>query len=75
MIATATGGTFESYNPTGANPTLAAVVDTVRANPMRAVASGGTAITSRSWDHPNVPLTAGLIVSAVLCLYLAVLRR
>jgi hypothetical protein len=32
-------------------------------------------LTQRTWDYPNLPLTVSILVAAILCLSLAVLRR
>jgi len=80
-IAAATGGQFSVYNPagtstaTGTDPTLATLLDKVAANPPNVVLPNGTMLTQRTWDYPNVPLTVSLVVAAILCVSLAVLRR
>ena len=82
-IAATTGGRFAVYNPAGTaaniskntDPTLAALLDKIRANPPNVVLPSGTIITRRSWDYPNVPLITSLIVASLLCVSLAVLRR
>jgi hypothetical protein len=82
-VASGTGGRFEIYNPVGTdvdtsggtNPTLGATLDTICASRPPVVLADGKTLTARSWDYPNVPLIAGLAVSALLCLSLLVLRR
>jgi hypothetical protein len=82
-IAAATGGRYSVYNPagtagnspSGTDPTLAGLVDKLRANPPDVVLPSGTTITRRSWDYPNVPLLCSLIVAGLLFVSLAVLRR
>jgi hypothetical protein len=82
-IAHATGGRYSVYNPagtagdtpSGTDPTLAAMLDKIRANPPDVVLPGGTIVTPRSWDYPNVPLLCSLIVAGLLFVSLAVLRR
>lgn len=84
-LAAATGGRFEAYDATGTgapgtgadlsggtDPALAAILDAVWASPPRpAVTAGANPIA----DAPTVPLVAGIVVSALLCISLAVLRR
>jgi hypothetical protein len=82
-IASGTGGSFEIYNPVGTDvdtsggtsPTLAATLGRIRANPPPLAAAGRTSLTAGSWDDPNVPLIAGVVVGALLCMSLVVLRR
>lgn len=82
-IVGATGGKFFPYNPAGTGtaaadvtePTLAADLDQIRANPPDVVLPNGVMVSSRTWDYPNVPLTVSVLVSVLLCLALAVLRR
>lgn len=82
-IAAVTGGRYSVYNPAGTagadpsgiDPTLAAVVDKIRANPPNVVLPSGTIVTRRSWDYPNLPLLGSLMVAALLFVSLAVLRR
>lgn len=82
-IANTTGGRYSVYNPAGtagADPsgtdaTLAALLDKIRANPPDVVLPGGTVVTRRSWDYPNVPLLCSLMAAGLLFVSLAVLRR
>jgi hypothetical protein len=82
-IAAATGGHSAVYNPAGTaadtaagtDPNLAGLLDKVRADPPAVLLPSGTLITRRSWDYPNVPLIASLMVAGLLCVSLAVLRR
>ena len=82
-IAASTGGRFSVYNPAGTagpdkgtvDPTLASILDTIGDNPPQAVLPNGKLVTQRSWDYPNLPLTISILVAAVLCASLMVLRR
>jgi hypothetical protein len=82
-IVASTGGHFSSYNPAGTagvdsgavDATLATILDTIGDNPPEAVLPNGKLVTQRSWDYPNVPLTISILVAAVLCASLMVLRR
>ncbi len=82
-IAGATDGKFFPYNPAGTatagsdgtEPTLAAALDQIRANPPNVVLPNGVMVSSRTWDYPNVPLGVAVVVSLLLCISLAVLRR
>ena len=80
-IADTTGGTFSVYNPAGTaagdgtDPTLAGLLDKIEANPPSVALPSGTMLTQRTWDYPNLPLTVSILVAAILCLSLAVLRR
>jgi hypothetical protein len=80
-IATGTGGRLETYGGPGldasggTDATLGATLDRIRADPPRGVVAGETVGTSGSRDDPNVPLIAGVVVSVLACLSLAVLRR
>ncbi len=82
-IAEESGGTFSLYNPAGTagdgsaptEPTLARDLDRIRANPPSVVLPGGTSVSLRSWDYPNVPLIVSLSAAILLCISLAVLRR
>ena len=69
LLASRTGGTFQTYDA-GA-PALDAALDQIRAAP-RGV-SGARSIAET--DSPNVPLIGGMVVSVLLCISLAVLRR
>lgn len=81
--AFATGGRSSVYNPagtagdtpSGTDPTLAGLLDTIRDNPPDVVLPSGTVITRRSWDYPNVPLISSMLLAGLLFLSLAVLRR
>lgn len=81
-ITGASGGTFFLYNPigtalteNGSDPTLIHHLDQIRSNPPRAQLPGGSVVTSRSWDSPEPLLIAGVAAAALLCVFLAVLRR
>lgn len=81
-IADASGGKFFFYNPVGAaqadngaDPTLIRYLDQIRSNAPKAELPGGQVISSRSWDSPEPLLIAGVVVAALLCVSLAVLRR
>jgi hypothetical protein len=82
-IATATGGRYSVYNPagtaadipSGTDPNLAGLLDKIRDHPPDVVLPSGTIITRRSWDYPNVPLLASLMMAGLLFISLAVLRR
>ncbi|BBX64635.1 hypothetical protein MSAS_38090 [Mycobacterium saskatchewanense] len=80
-IAGVTNGRYSVYNPagtagaSGTDPTLAALLDKIRANPPNVVLPSGTVVTSRSWDYPNVPLLGALLMASLLFVSLAVLRR
>jgi hypothetical protein len=71
-IAADTGGKFATYDGGGTN--VAATLDSIRANPPRADSSA-SAFTGRLGDYPNVALITGIVVSALLCMCLVVLRR
>lgn len=73
-LAAATGGQYDVYDQAGADaePALAAILDRIRATPPEA--QGEPAVRPLT-DYPNVPLITGLVVAALLCLSLAVLRR
>ena len=68
-IAADTGGRFETYDAAG--PGVGAALDEIRAAPPRAVVTGA----DRPVDAPDVPLIGGIVVSVLLCISLAVLRR
>jgi hypothetical protein len=68
-LAADTGGRFEAYESGGSGVDTA--LDDIRANAPMAPLTTGTG----SWDSPNVPLIGGIVVSVLLCISLAVLRR
>jgi hypothetical protein len=72
-IAAGTGGSFEMPDPAGTG--VDAALDRIRANPPRSTVAAGISVADRSWDSPDVPLIGGIVVSALLCISLAVLRR
>ncbi len=72
-LAANTGGRVQTYDP--AAPGIETALDEIRGAPPRAVVGDGNPIVDRSWDSPNVPLIGGIVVSALLCVSLAVLRR
>ena len=84
-IAVGTAGTFETYDAAGTgadasggtDAALAAILDRIESSPPPAGVSlrRAGAVADRSLDSPTVPLVAGIVVSALLCIALAVLRR
>jgi len=72
-ITEATGGQFFFFNPK--DPTLQAHLDAIRADPPPAALPGGAGVIGWSSDSPAVPLIAAGVVSALLGVSLAVLRR
>jgi hypothetical protein len=82
QLANGTGGRFEKYDTAAAvdasgdtNPALAGILDRIRANPPTAAMASANTVAKGSWDWPNVPLVAAVVVSALLSISLAVLRR
>lgn len=71
-ITEATGGQF-FLNPKG--PTLPAHLDDIRADPPQAALPGGAGVIGWTSDSPAIPLIAAVVVSALLGVSLAVLRR
>ncbi|MBV9088516.1 MAG: hypothetical protein JO044_01210 [Mycobacteriaceae bacterium] len=70
-IAAGTGGRVETYDSGAAE--LDASVDRIRA--AASVAGAGRKTIARPVDSPKVPLIGGIVVSALLCIALAVQRR
>lgn len=66
-LAAVTGGRAELAE----EQALTAALDTIRAHPPNLPDGAATVLR----DHPNVPLIAALVVSALLCLTLAMARR
>jgi hypothetical protein len=72
-VTEATGGRFFLLAPGDSN--LSAHLDVIRDNPPDAALPGGAGIVGWTADSPVVPLVAALVVSVLLSLSLAVLRR
>ena len=70
-LAAGTGGRVETYDPAAVDTCL----DRIRATLPRTGVTGGNSIAQRWVDAPNVPLIGGIVVSALLCIALAVQRR
>jgi hypothetical protein len=68
-----TGGRFFLLAPGDAS--LSTDLDVIREHPPDAVVPGGEGVVGWTADSPAVPLVAGLVVSVLLSLSLAVLRR
>jgi hypothetical protein len=68
-----TGGRFCLLAPGDSN--MSADLDVIRDNPPDAALPGGEGVIGWTADSPAVPLIAGLVVSVLLTLSLAVLRR
>lgn len=67
-LAARTGGRVETYEPAAVDASL----DRIRT---AAPHADGNPIAQHSEDTPNVPLLGGIVVSALLCISLAVQRR
>jgi hypothetical protein len=70
-ITESTAGKFFYYNPDA----LSADLDAIRDDPPPAMLPGGAGVIGWSSDDPAVPLIVAVVVSALLCVSLAVLRR
>lgn len=77
-VASGTGGSFRTYNSTGTeadlagstDPALSAALDEIRSRPTQSAVSAEAA-----GDTPGAALVVGVILAALLCASLAVVRR
>lgn len=81
-LTEATGGTFARYNPAGTaasdggpGQVLSADLDEITDDPPPAVVAGGSVVSPRYFDTPQIALAVAVIAAALLSVSLVVLRR
>jgi hypothetical protein len=70
-VTESTGGKFFYYKPEA----LTTDLDAIRDDPPPAALPGGAGVVGWSSDTPAIPLIVAVVVAALLCVSLAVLRR